>query len=121
MPRGYLLANVDNDPKGALTEFKRAYALAPHDGNVMNFLTFGFSKLGQLQPAIELYRKAIATDPLRPDFYAALASDRLEQAQLDAQQQATCKALTLQPDFPALYYESGRDRHPARRCRRRST
>jgi adenylate cyclase len=103
MIRGYLLAQVDNDPGGALAEFKRAYALAPNDGNVMNFLSGGYWILGQLQPAAELFRKAIATDPLRPDFYANLAGVLLAQGQLDAAEQATRQALALQPDYPRLY------------------
>ena len=100
---GYLLAFVDNDPVGALAEYQRGYALAPHDGTVMGFLASGHLILGQLQPAAELMRKAIATDPLRPDFYATLANALLAQGQLDAAEQATRKALALQPDFPELY------------------
>ena len=47
------------------------------DGTVMGFLAYGLANLGQLQPAVELMRKAIATDPLRPDFYASLATVRV--------------------------------------------
>jgi Flp pilus assembly protein TadD len=103
MARGYLLEQVDHDPAGALAEFKRAYALAPNDGTVMGFLAIGLSNMGQLQPAVELYRKAIATDPLRTGFYTILANTLLTQGQLDAAEQATRKALALQPDYPALY------------------
>ncbi|MGH8233085.1 MAG: tetratricopeptide repeat protein [Rhodanobacteraceae bacterium] len=103
MDRGALLGQLDHDPVGALAEYKRAYALAPNNGNVMNFLAGGYQNLGQLQPAAELYRKAIATDPLRPDFYYWLATTLLAQGQLDAAEQATRKALALQPDFPGLY------------------
>ncbi|MGH8233005.1 MAG: tetratricopeptide repeat protein [Rhodanobacteraceae bacterium] len=103
LDRGYLLTMVDHDPVGALAEYKRAYALAPNDGNVMNFLSGGYQTLGQLQPAAELMRKAIATDPLRPDFYSSLAYVLLAQGQLDAAEQATRKALALQPDYPGLY------------------
>ncbi|MEO9091071.1 MAG: hypothetical protein ABI247_12145, partial [Rhodanobacter sp.] len=103
MIRGYLLVQVDRDPAGALGEFKRAYALAPNDGNVMNFLAGGYQNLGELQPAVDLMRKAIATDPLRPDFYAGLAGILLSQEQLDAAEQMTRQALALQPDYPGLY------------------
>ena len=100
---GYLLQVVDNDPVGALAEYQRAYALAPNDGTVMFFLAIGLANLGQLQPAADLDRKAIATDPLRTSFYANLASALLAQGQLDAAEQATRKALALQPDYPQLY------------------
>ena len=101
--RGYLMAQIDNNPVGALAEFKRAYALAPNDGTVMSFLAGGYVNLGQLQPAVELYRKAIATDPLRPNFYADLAGVLLAQGQLDGAERATRQALALQPDYPYLY------------------
>ena len=65
----------------------------------MSFSSGGYATLGQLQPAAELMRKAIATDPLRPDFYATLAFVPLAQGQLDA----TRQALALQPDYPHLY------------------
>ncbi len=47
----------------------------------------------QQLPAAELYRNTIATDPLRTNFYASLASILLGQGQLDAAEQATRKAL----------------------------
>jgi TolB-like protein/Flp pilus assembly protein TadD len=103
MDRGYLLADVDHDLVGALAEYQRAYALAPNDGTVMNFLAIGYANLGQLQPAAELMRKTIATDPLRTGFYASLAGVLLAQRQLDASEQATRQALALQPDYPWLY------------------
>lgn len=88
---------------GGLAEYERAYALAPNNGTVMNFLAGGYLTLGQLQPAAELRRKAIATDPLRPDFYANLVSVLLPLGQLDAAEQATRKALALHPGYPGLY------------------
>ncbi|MGH8114814.1 MAG: tetratricopeptide repeat protein [Rhodanobacteraceae bacterium] len=103
MMSGYLLSVVDNDPVGALAEYQRAYALAPHDGSPMSFLALGLATVGQLQPAVELYRKAIATDPLRPEYYANLAATLVGQGRLDAAEQATRKALALQPDYPYLY------------------
>ena len=101
--RGYLLQSVDSDPAGALAEYERAYALAPNDGTTMSFLAGGLQWVGRLQPAAELLRKAIATDPLRTDFYASLAGVLLAQGQLDAAELAARKALTLQPDYPYLY------------------
>jgi TolB-like protein/tetratricopeptide (TPR) repeat protein len=103
MDRGYLLLHIDNDPMGALAEFKRAYALAPNNGSAIGFMAGGFAGSGQLQQAVELYRKAIATDPLRMEFYTNLAYVLLSQGQLDAAEQATRNALALQPDYPGLY------------------
>lgn len=101
--RGYLLAVVDNDPVGAQAEYRRAYTLAPNNGGIMNSLAIGYQTLGQLQPAADLFRKAIATDPLSHFFYANLASALLAQGQLDAAERAGRQALALQPDFLQLY------------------
>ncbi len=101
--RGNLLSSVDNDPVGALAEFKRASALAPNDGTAMSFLAYGFGAVGQLQPATDMYRKAIATDPLRAGWYVNLANILIAQGKLDAADQAVRKALALQPDYPGAY------------------
>lgn len=101
--RGYLLATIDNDPIGALAEYQRADALAPNETIFMNFLAGGLENLGQLPAAVAMYRKILATDPLRVDIYANLALGLLGQRELDAAEQVTRKALALQPDFPALY------------------
>ncbi len=101
--RGYLLATVDNDPVGALAEYKRALALAPNDTTSMNYVAGGLQNFGQLQQAVEIYRKILATDPLRVDIYWSMALAQLGQRQLDAAEQTTRKALGLQPDFPGLH------------------
>lgn len=103
LDNGALFSLVDNNPKAALTEYRRAFALAPNDGTAMDFLAYGLQVVGQLQPAAELFRKAIATDPLRADFYSNLANVLMAQHDLDAADQATRKALSLQPDYPELY------------------
>ncbi|MEY2114563.1 MULTISPECIES: tetratricopeptide repeat protein [Rhodanobacter] len=101
--RGYLLSNVDNDPVGALDEYRKALVLEPNDGRTMSFMAYGLATVGQLQPAAELMRKAIATDPLKADMYANLAAVLLAQGQFDAAEQATRKVLALQSDFPGMY------------------
>ncbi len=103
MDRGYLLASVDGDAMGALAQYRQAFALAPNDDTVMNFLAGGLETVGQLRAAVELYRKAIATDPLRAGFYVNLGYTLLGQRRLDAAEQAFNKALVLQPDSPGLY------------------
>ena len=101
--RGYLLSLIDNDPVGALAEYKRAHALAPNDTTSMNYLAGGLENLGQLQAAVDMYRKALTNDPLRVDIYVNLALALLGQRQLDAVQQVAQKGLALQPNYPWLY------------------
>ncbi len=101
--RGYLLSNLDGDQQRALTEFRRALALAPHSGNAIQFLAVQYSTLGQQQRAVELYRKAIATDPLRSDWYNNLAGGLIALGQLDQAEQAAHKAIALQSNYPGVY------------------
>ena len=103
MHRGYLLATVDNDPVGALAEYRRAHELAPNDIASGNYLAGGLENLGQLQAAVAMYRKILATDPLRVDINFNLALGLLGQRELDAAEQVTRKAIALQPAFPGLY------------------
>lgn len=103
MHRGYLLATVDNDPVGALAEYRRAHELAPNDIASGNYLAGGLENLGQLQAAVVMYRKILATDPLRVDINFNLALGLLGQRQLDAAEQVTRKAIGMQAAFPGLY------------------
>jgi TolB-like protein/Flp pilus assembly protein TadD len=101
--RGYLKLIVDNDAVGALAEFKRAHELEPNDARNINFLAVGLANTGQLQAAVDLFHKAIATEPLRAGFYAGLANALLGQRQLDAAEQAIRNALERQPGYPVAY------------------
>lgn len=101
--RGYLLANIDNDPAAALAAYKHALELAPNDTTSMNFVAGGLVNFGQLAQAVEIYRKILASDPLRADVYYSMAVAQLGQHQLDAAEQSLRKALALQPDFPGLH------------------
>jgi TolB-like protein/Tfp pilus assembly protein PilF len=101
--RGYLLAVLDLDQVGALVEFRRALELAPRDGNAVAFLALQLAIVGKLQASVDLYKKAIATDPLRVDWYGNLSGILIAQGDLVAGERVARKALTLQPDFSGLY------------------
>jgi TolB-like protein/tetratricopeptide (TPR) repeat protein len=101
--RGYLMATVDNDPIGALAEYKRAHELAPNDTTSMNYLASGLENLGQLQAAVDMYRKTVANDPARVDIYVNLALALLGQRQLDEAEQIAKKGLAWQPNYPFLH------------------
>lgn len=103
MNRGYLLANIDNDPLGALAEFRRGLQLAPHDGTAMTFLAYGLANIGEARQAAALFREAINTDPLQASWYAPLVSMLMADGQLDDAERAAHKALQLQPGFPGMY------------------
>jgi len=97
--RGYILAQMDNDPAAALVELKKAYARAPNDGTAIGFLAGGLSGAGQFRQAAEMYHKAIGMDPLRVDNYAGLAYVLQALGQFEAAEQAANKSLSLQPTY----------------------
>lgn len=101
--RSYVLSNLDGDQQGALAECRRAVALAPRDGTVIQFLAVQYGTLGRQQKAVDLYRKAIATDPLRSDWYNNLSISLIALGRLDQAEQAIRKAISLQHDYPGLY------------------
>ena len=101
--RSYVLSNLDGDQQGALAECRRALFLAPNSGNAIQFLAPQHSILGQQQQAVDLFRKAIATDPLRPDWYNNLSISLIALGQLDQAEQAIHKTIALQSDYPGAY------------------
>jgi TolB-like protein/Tfp pilus assembly protein PilF len=101
----YVLEILDSDQMGALAECRRALALAPHNGVAMAFLALQYSILGQQQRSADLYRKAIATDPLRPDWYYDLSYVLTAQGHLDQAEQAIRKTIALQADYPGAHLQ----------------
>lgn len=103
--RGYVLAQLDGDQIGALAEYQRALALAPHDGAAMSFLGVQYAALGQLQQSVALYRKAIITDPLRADWFYDLSLSLTTKGDLEQAEGTIRKTIELQPDYPGAYLQ----------------
>ncbi|HEX5952514.1 MAG TPA: hypothetical protein VFY94_04980 [Rhodanobacteraceae bacterium] len=103
--RGYVLAQLDGDQMGSLAEYRRALALASNDGTTMAFLAVQYAALGQLQQSVGLYRKAIATDPLRADWFNNLSVSLTAMGDFDRAEQAIRKTIELQPDYPGGYLQ----------------
>ncbi len=61
---GMVLEDYDWNWKAADAEFRRAFELAPGNGDVLRSLSSMAGVLGRLDEAIELLRKAVALDPL---------------------------------------------------------
>jgi serine/threonine protein kinase/Tfp pilus assembly protein PilF len=102
--RAALLQLVDLDWGGAETEYRRAVALAPNSGGAKIWLGSLLASFGELEPAIELTRQALATEPLRADWYQWLALYLSGLNRLDEAERAIRKAIELQPAATSYYY-----------------
>jgi TolB-like protein/Tfp pilus assembly protein PilF len=94
---GYLHQVADFDWRGAEAEFRSAMALAPSDGEPKFFLGLQLAIYGELEPAIGLTRQALATEPLRANWYRWLALYLSGLNRPDEAEQAIHRAIELQP------------------------
>jgi TolB-like protein/Flp pilus assembly protein TadD len=97
LARGILLKSADFNWHGAEAEFRRALALAPNDGQAKFELGNLLAAYGEVDQAIELTRQALATEPLRPNWYRWLAWYLSGVHRLDEAERAVRKAIELQP------------------------
>jgi TolB-like protein/Tfp pilus assembly protein PilF len=105
LARGYVLQNADFDWRGAEAEYRRALELAPNDGLAKFNLGNLLASFGQLEQAIELTREALATEPLRANWYNWLGVYLSGLNRLDEAERAIRRALELQPTAVS-YYET---------------
>ena len=101
--RGALLLLGDFNWTGAEAEYRRAVQLAPNDGFAKYALSTLLTTLGQLEPAVELVRQALLTDPLHGSWYNALARYLSGLGRLDEAERAIRKAIELQPGADAYH------------------
>ena len=101
--RGQLLYLADFDWRGSEAEYRRALALAPGDGRAKYALGIRLATFGQVEQAIELTREALASEPLRDDWYSNLAVYLSGLNRLDEAERAIRRAIDLQPVAP-LYH-----------------
>ena len=102
--RGFLLQNADFDWRGAEAEFRRAMELAPNNAEAKFSLGNQLATFGEVEPAIDLTRQALATEPLRADWYAWLASYLSGLNRLDEAERAIRRAIELQPGENGDYW-----------------
>jgi tetratricopeptide (TPR) repeat protein len=92
-----LLQAADFNWHGAQVEYRRALELAPNDAQVKFDLGNLLATFGEIEPAVELTRQALATEPLRANWYDWLASYLSGLNRLDEADRAVRKAIELQP------------------------
>jgi len=95
--RGYLLDNANFDWRGAEAEYRRALALAPNDAEAQFYFGRLLASFGEVEQAIELTRQALATEPLRANWYDWLATYLTGLNRLDEAERAIRRAIELQP------------------------
>ena len=103
--RGQLLYNADFDWRGSEAEYRRALELAPSDGRAKYALGVQLANFGQVEQAIGLTREALASEPLRDDWYSNLALYLFGFNRLDEAERAIRRAIDLQPVAP-IYHET---------------
>ena len=86
LARSSVLQNADFDWRGAEAESRRATELAPNDGDAKFLLGQQLAAFGEVEQAIGLTREALATEPLRANWYNSLANylvglNRLDEAE----------------------------------------
>ena len=101
--RGYLLLNADFDWIGAEAAFRHALQLAPNDALAKDNLGSLLATLGQIEPAMELTRQALASDPRRATWYNGLSQYLAALGRLDEAEHAARTAIALQPGGTDLY------------------
>jgi TolB-like protein/Tfp pilus assembly protein PilF len=104
LARGDVLQNADFDWRGAEAEYRRATEFAPNDGQSKIDLGGQLATFGEVEQAIELTRQALATEPLRANWYHGLATYLSGLNRLDEAEWAIRRALELQPRG-TYYYE----------------
>lgn len=101
--RAGLLENADFDWRGAQAEYRRALELSPNDGRTKMGLADQLATLGEAEKAIALAQEAIATDPLRGDWYSVRAFYFTGLNRLDEADRAIRRAIELQPGAAAFH------------------
>lgn len=105
LARGVLLRSADFNWHGAEAEFRRALALAPNDGAARFELGNLLAAYGEVNQAIELTRQALATEPLRANWYRWLAWYLSGVHRLDEAERVVRKAIELQPSAVDYHVE----------------
>jgi tetratricopeptide (TPR) repeat protein len=105
LARGTLLQTADFDWHGAETEYRRAAELEPDDSLAKQRQGYMLATLGQMEPAIDLTRQALATDPLNALWHVWLGLYLIPLDRLDEAEAAIRMAIELQPGAAGFYYQ----------------
>jgi len=113
LPTGYLTLaliqiNHDWDWDGAMASLNQAAALAPGSADVVANQAYLARTIGHVDEAIELYKRAIAMDPLRANFHLALGYELYAVGRYDEALAALDRAEELNPHLSSLHLTRGK-------------
>ena len=104
---GWIKASHDWEWEAADLEFKRALELDPGSAGMLANAGLIAQGLGRFGESIELYRRAIARNPLQGGQYANLAISLLYADRLDEAEAACRQAIELRPEAVTQKYLLG--------------
>jgi len=95
------------DLTGAERILKDVLRLAPHYSSAHQILGSVLLNRGNLQPALEEFRQALAANPLNPETYFTTGTIYLRTAKLDDAMVATQRALAIDDEDARFYLQLG--------------
>jgi TolB-like protein/DNA-binding winged helix-turn-helix (wHTH) protein/Flp pilus assembly protein TadD len=99
--------NPDWDWEGAEISLKKAALLEPGSAAVLFNRAYLSRMLGRVEEAIELYKQAVALDPLRGDFHLALGYELFLVGRYEEAHGALQRAQDLNPQLLSLHLARG--------------
>ncbi len=108
MAMGMVQINHDWDWEGAEASFRKAGQLEPGSADLLGHRAYLTRTLGRVDEAIELYKQAIARDPLRANFHLALGYELYFVGRYEEARAALRKAQELNPQLSSLHLTRGK-------------
>lgn len=100
---GMVRINHDFDWEGANASLRKAASLAPGSVDVLRYQAYLARTLGRVDESIDLYKQAIALDPLRANFHLALGYELYLASRFQEAQSVLRRAQELNPQLSSLH------------------
>jgi TolB-like protein/DNA-binding winged helix-turn-helix (wHTH) protein/Flp pilus assembly protein TadD len=108
MAMGMVQINHDWDWDGAEASFRKAGLLEPGSADVLGHRAYLTRTLGRVDEAIELYKQAIALDPLRANYHLALGYELYFVGRYDEARATLQRAQELNSQLSSLHLTRGK-------------
>jgi len=105
---GMVQINHDFDWEGADASLKKAAELAPASVDVLSLQAYVARTLGSVDESIELYKRAIALDPLRANLHLGLGYQLYLAGRFEEAVNALDRARELNPQLSSLHLTFGK-------------